>query len=499
MPSSPIVCRLRRQVARQIDLLASATASPTTTTTTIATTERGEGSGVPMARRGVGENRVVAATASHHGHKGVSDSQSLRTKMKEELHGSRNKRSDVGGVSSVLAADGGQRGHRESLAGRWAKSCRAPLRRSKPDAGKVLGSTAFTRRVRGKEERQTKTMVHRDESGYTTSDDSSSDGIWPGASGTSGHVDDDKSKLPHPFDFGNDRSSSPSNTVEDIEATTKTTTKDLKQANTTARDPAPATPGKGRVEVLFPPVSAQRGGEGGNHSCTTSACSAGTRPRARVVRFLLDDEREKDERPEGVGGKDPELLSAREPVGGGSRTQKQLAERSRSFEATVGGKVEETDDEIPEKYQVWTCPVCLQTNHEIDGAQGCPNCGRRRERRRPDKSCRAELSMATTGNEASGSTRHPQARSYQQGDKGRGGGGGHRNALRSPIEYNAARVDSLGHGESDNHRQITTGREHRGSYDISSFARMKQATQPVVKARLGLTREIQSLLSAIRR
>lgn len=452
-----------------------------------------------MARRGVGKQRVVATTASHHGRKGVSNSQSLRTKTNETLHGSRNKRNDVGGISSVLAADGGQRGHRESLAGRWANSSSAPFRRSEPDAGRVLGNTALTRRVRGREEQQPKTTVHHDDSGDTTSDDSSSGSIRRSASGTSGHVDDNNSTRPHSFDLGNDRSSSPSNTARDIETTRKTTTKNLKQENTTARDAAPATPRKGRVGVLFQPVSAQRGGEGGNHACTTSPCSAGTGPRARAVRFLLDDEGEKDERRQGVRGKDPELLSARELVAGRSRTQKLLAERSRSFEATVGGKVEETDDELSDKSQIWTCSVCLQTNHEIDGAQGCPNCGRRRERRRPDKIFRAELSMATTDNVAAGSTRHLQARSYQQGDKERGGGGRYRNALRSPIEYNAGRMVSHEQDELDKNRQITAGREHCGSYDISSFERMKQATQPVVKARLGLTREIQSLLSAIRR
>ena len=142
----------------------------------------------------------------------------------------------------------------------------------------------------------------------------------------------------------------------------------------------------------------------------------------------------------------------------------------------------------------WTCVVCGKTNEE--GEASCKICGKRQ--RGP---CVAQAHLAVRA---------------QEQDPGVVRGGAKTVKLQQQRPENIQESVRLVSGD-DNVRSVTqtgillrgesgrtdsvrdTTRKFGGPYDASSFAKMRRETEPAVRARLGLTGEIKSLLSVIRR
>lgn len=213
--------------------------------------------------------------------------------------------------------------------------------------------------------------------------------------------------------------------------------------------------------------------------------------RARAVRFL-------DEAKETRGN----LVGADKAVDGASQTvQSKKGEKGGprlSATAAHGDEAAETKTSREEGY--WTCVVCRAQNDELGGAEGCATCGRRRPGRPQHRGGGAGLETVPPDDRIALSSKHIDATTDRLHEKERGEIG--INAERS-FAHPGART-SKGSSREENADRSATGKtaaqsEHRGPYDISSFAKMRQATQPIVNARLSLTREIQSLLTSIRR
>jgi len=136
----------------------------------------------------------------------------------------------------------------------------------------------------------------------------------------------------------------------------------------------------------------------------------------------------------------------------------------------------------------WTCVVCCQRNDIAGARESCTTCGRRRRWR---SSARGNTRVISSLTQFKAPSDRPQEKE---------GAGSNKNASHSFTGYRAT-SDGSRKPVNDACSAIkrVTEQSTRGPYDLSSFAKMQEVTQPVVKARLGLTREIQSLLSAIRR
>ncbi len=232
--------------------------------------------------------------------------------------------------------------------------------------------------------------------------------------------------------------------------------------------------------VEFPPVQMQAAGARAA-STDRSRRSSESKPQARAVRFLLDLRKAE----EGRERADNDQLCPRErAVDGLSQTAQRQAETRGS--RAVSPRDGETESEELRDGGFWTCVVCCQRNDNVRAAKSCTTCGRQRQR--PRSSTRTNNRVVSS----SARIEVPSDRLLQEKEGARNN--------HSSIGYRAS---------SDGSRQTVkdtcsaikkaTEQSARGPYDLSSFAKMQGVTQPVVKARLGLTREIQSLLSAIRR
>lgn len=185
--------------------------------------------------------------------------------------------------------------------------------------------------------------------------------------------------------------------------------------------------------------------------------------RARTVRFLLE-------------GHTNEGDKSRSPVSGRLQSPP-VAMSQGSYPAQDGlhGGVES---------MTWVCGLCEKRNDH--GGVDCVVCGRRH---RP----RGSYVGATQ-----------QAKRKDPGLVGIFSQRSHAESDTREVEGPASRTDkgSLPHlrsvGEVSKDRDNNCPSEG-GRYELASFTKMQKATEPTVKARLGLAGEIKALLSAIRR
>ena len=214
-----------------------------------------------------------------------------------------------------------------------------------------------------------------------------------------------------------------------------------------------------RVARKFPPIRLDKGG------VPSSNPTGG--PRARAVQFLLRAD----------GG---ESFPSSAGMVIGPPAQIEMA------------KLQAVDQDSIKHF--WTCVVCGKTNEE--GEASCKICGKRQ--RGP---CVAQAHLAVRA---------------QEQDPGVVRGGAKTVKLQQQRPENIQESVRLVSGD-DNVRSVTqtgillrgesgrtdsvrdTTRKFGGPYDASSFAKMRRETEPAVRARLGLTGEIKSLLSVIRR
>lgn len=192
--------------------------------------------------------------------------------------------------------------------------------------------------------------------------------------------------------------------------------------------------------------------------------------RKRGVRFLLHG----SDQHEGAAKSPAEVISLPTVVAPGEE------------EAVPEEIVEETARESS-----WVCEACEKRNDY--GRTQCAICGRRYLQ----QNTRSAVAGASGGNAALGSAgkraRDARGRVDTEGWTAKGGGGGQRGGREwgGPPESAADAPQRRNGGNRE--------RSHETQYDFSSFARMKQSTEPMVRARLGLKGEIKSLLSAIRK
>ena len=248
----------------------------------------------------------------------------------------------------------------------------------------------------------------------------------------------------------------------------------------------------GSLELPLVPVQAAGIRES---SADRSPRLADSKPRARAVRFLLDGKRE--EKNGESAGNDRFRPTERAVDGSSQKTQRQA--EAFGSQVVAHQNVEVGSDEVHDR-SFWTCVVCCQRNDDVGGAEDCTTCGRRQLRSgSQDHDDRAGLLSTPANNRNAGSSTLFEVPSDRLSEEG--GSGGHQNVNKSFTDYRAISAGSRQRVKDacDTTKNTAGQSERRGPYDLSSFVKMKEATQPVVKARLGLTREIQSLLSAIRR
>lgn len=200
------------------------------------------------------------------------------------------------------------------------------------------------------------------------------------------------------------------------------------------------------VGGVKPSLSSMRGSAG--HSVHNKIT------RAKAVRFLLKDTLDENT---------PSVLGT---------TGLQLQQASKEKELGFCGTFKNT---------CWVCTVCDKRNGE--GADTCTTCGRCRGMPRATRGA-----LSSRGTIISGVTNEKIKELEEQEDASARSG-------RSGASARQAQVFSRG-PERDVAKD--TIRSNRGVYDFACFAKMRQTTQPAAKARLGLTHEIKSLLTAIR-
>lgn len=231
--------------------------------------------------------------------------------------------------------------------------------------------------------------------------------------------------------------------------------------------------------------------------------SGGSSAQRKGVRFLLGCSESDDEiRPlEGVKSNTAALM-----VGNVRRIKNSELKTTPAREGTADG-AGQNERGLPLPY--WNCAVCNKRNGE-DRVE-CVVCRR----------CPRPCSLKMTDGEAAGS--RPLGVDavcgnieWGAGDEEVDGDGQEINAVNTTSSCSTHAVVGAGRCREPTERVTTTGsrrnptervgrwrngvrdaREGEG-YDFSGFARMRQATDPIVKARLGLTGEIKSLLLAIR-
>lgn len=176
--------------------------------------------------------------------------------------------------------------------------------------------------------------------------------------------------------------------------------------------------------------------------------------RAKAVRFLLKDT---------VDDNPPSILGTT-----GLQLQLTLKEKEPGFR----GIIKNTD---------WVCTVCDKRNGE--GANTCTTCGRCRGVPRATGGA-----LSSRGTIISGVTKEKIKELEEQEDA---------SVRRGRSGASAGQAQVLSRGPERDVAKDTI-RSNRGVYDFACFAKMRQTTQPAAKARLGLTHEIKSLLTAIR-
>lgn len=208
-----------------------------------------------------------------------------------------------------------------------------------------------------------------------------------------------------------------------------------------------------RVARQFPPVRLDKG-------CVSSSNPTGG-PRARAVRFLL--------RADGGEGLPP-------PAGGGIGPPAQVG--IAEIEVADPGNVE----------RLWTCVVCGKNNEE--GGASCAICGKRQHGR-----CVAQAHLGGRAEEKDPGVFRgaPKTLHLQQQRPDNRQESVH--LVPSGRQTGLRLGGALGRTGSVKETSWKSG----GNYDASSFAKMRRETEPAVRARLGLTGEIKSLLSVIRR
>ena len=215
-----------------------------------------------------------------------------------------------------------------------------------------------------------------------------------------------------------------------------------------------------RVARLFPPVRLDKGG--------VSSPEPTGGPRARAVRCLL--------RADGGESLPPSAGEGIRPPG-----KIEIAE----LEAAGHGNIE----------RFWTCTVCRETNGE--GRASCTVCGKRQHGR-----CVAQAHLDVIAEKRDPGVVKGQPKSVnlrQQRPENR------QESVRfvrsSGITSRPGRQTGVTSGGVSGRIGSVrdTTRKIGEPYDASSFAKMRRETEPAVRARLGLTGEIKSLLSAIRR
>lgn len=430
LPSSPIVCRLRREIARRIDSLAKGV-------------EEGTPPAVASGSGGKGKNRDIREVGGKH--------VSTAPQFEQGDIGSKDKPARLfskGGGGNSLPADGEHRAYSGSSANSWAgRSSMLGARSVRQGvAGSHFGSTTLTRRVKRPEEANNTSL--QDELG----------------SQITGSISEPVQGL-HEMKRASAKLGCRSSTLETACRASET----------------------GRVAAGFPRVPT--GGDGKRRgSSHRSSHPAEGEPRERAVRFLLG---EKTEETKSNG------VAIGEAVHGVSQTTQKQGKRDRS-NATVRHEVE-AETKTMEDGGCWTCVVCQTPNDELGGGEGCTTCGRRR-RRQQRCSVGARLATIPTDNLVTGNSRRLGITTDRLYEQERRGINQH---VESPFADHGTRTNKGASCEKNADtsaiRTTAAQSEHPGPYDISSFAKMRQATQPIVKARLGLTREIQSLISSIRR
>lgn len=233
----------------------------------------------------------------------------------------------------------------------------------------------------------------------------------------------------------------------------------------------------------LPPVQVQAAGAR-QGSTDRSPRPSESKPRARAVRFLLDLREEEEGRKSADNG-ELQLRPRERAVDGLSQTAQRQAE-TRGSKTVSPQNVKAGSEELKDR-DFWTCVVCCQRNDNVGAAKSCNTCGRRRQRRSSAQANNLVVSSSTR-------IEVPSDRLHEKG------AGSNQNVNHS---YTGYRVSSDGSRQTEyaacSAIKKITEQSARGPYDSASFAKMQEVTQPVVKARLGLSREIQSLLSAIRR
>lgn len=471
MPSSPLVCHLRRELARRVDLLAGGLEGDTSA----CAADGGGTGGKKRTTRGIGKKRVAADLQCGQGGMGSPDRRSNH--FKNEALDCRNKNRDGGDASSMRASM--RMANREALVKGWAGGSserRGSSIRRVARVGSVLGKNSLTRWIGGAEEGGSANFPQDDVGNR----------IIAGGRGNS------SSNSSNSSGSGNTGSASDCKPVEEGLETMRRALTKLDERSSTRE----AVRTRGRAVMEMSPVTV-RGDEQRGGDSDTSFRPAEGGPRARAVRFLLEDsKKEKD----GHDGDNPQLVSIREAVDGGASqtTQTKQVERGRS-KATARQEREAETEEDCQAAGFWTCVVCRKQNDEVGGLEGCSTCGRRRRQqqqqrqRSQDNENGERLPTVQADSRIVESTRQLKEK----------GGERHQNVTKTfRVCSTTSSAGSSVRTDTDARtaaRETAVGSEHRGPYDVSSFAKMREATQPIVKARLGLTREIHSLLSAIRK
>lgn len=477
LPSSPIVCRLRREVARRIDLLAAAAGTGVVTVIVTADAVSKERERKP-AERGLSDIRGARAFP-RFGHVGMMASGGDSCGHKIEENALPNCRKSRDTCEDSATRKEGRLGRRHSsfvdiLAGSSAR--RLSTTRLGAVACSVPGRTTRSPWVADEEPGpglpHHKLGSKKIYSGSGSSGSNSNSGSDSSGSSGSDPSRDDLSR------YGNGKVPSFRN-----ERAAMTTTK-MRNASREA------------TQYNLDQVR-ESGRKGVGCSNDSSRWTKGG-PRAGEVRFSLENEEEITK--EGEGRPIPSSLTAKGSGGEGFQAVQKHAGRGGCI-SNSARVIDKAQTEIVEPNGLWTCIACRQTNDEMDGAEGCASCGRRRQRRRqtrPHENDGTQLAMVPSCNVGTGA-RSMQAPLGGPEERDEETMGSFRNSIEPPSDVGANSPELGSKTRSDRLEQRMARSDRRGPYDMSSFAKMRQATQPVVKARLGLTREIQSLLSAIRR
>ena len=446
------MCRLRREIARRIDSLANGV-------------EEGTPPGIASGGGSKREGREISELGAEHSRVAPRFEQG---DAKSKNKGRPGRPLSLDGGDTPLSAGGEYRAHSGALVKRWAHrgSTLGPYSVHQGVARSDTGKTSLTRRVNRAEEANNASLQDElgspffDDSSCSSSSSSSSSG--GGGGGEPAHGLDGMRRVPAKLD--------------DSKST---------------REAARRTSERGRLAVEFPPVMPQRVDDKQTGSSDRSSHRPDEgKPRAREVRFLLEEEPEET---------NTNVVAIGGAVDGAPQTAQRKGERD-ILDAAVNHEAE-TDTKNVEDGGCWTCVVCRTQNDEVGGAEGCPTCGRRR-RRRPPPRCRGGPSLGNVpaDHPTTGISRKLGVTTDRLHERERGG---KMQGAKDPCTDDDAKsnVGSRWKKAADiaATRNTAAQSERRGPYDVSSFAKMREATQPIVNARLGLTREIQSLLSSIRR